>query len=465
MTLHKWSLYAFFAITNLFAIHSANALPFSITPSPTAPFPTTMVLGTTVYATYIVQNNTSTARQNNYVKYLPPNVYILPSGCGNPFNLAAKGQNGDSCELNLAITGAVERNDANIHNHLFVCFPGGITCAGTEYPLNVTVLSSIGISGINALAHQDNTIYAGGLNSSNKGGMWNFITDTWTSIFTGATSSPVEAITTSQNNPVYFGGEVYNAGQYYSAWVYAYDTNSLSSTDTGFMSTTSATKMNSLTMNGSTLYAGGIDSTGQQGQAWIYSSGVWTSLGITNTDITEVTTVMYSPVKAYLLAAELNNGAGTVSQNPYAQIQYYNGTTWTTIPLPTSDESPYFIRINALAVDSVGNVYIGGINSNQEAAVWEYNGTSWTILTPPPTVPTSEIYSLAFNNDGILFAGGFDGNIGQVWYYSNNEWISMNLMGSSLVESMTIDSTNLLYAGGLAENNLSGIWSMSANVS
>lgn len=453
----------------LFVAHSASALPFSIVPDLSIPFPTTMVAGTTVSATYTVTNNTGITRNGNYVKYLPPNVSILSTGCGEKFNLAARGQPGDSCSLNLTISGEVEANDPDIRHHLFICFPGGISCAGTKFPLDVSVLSDIGVSGINALSHADTKVFAGGLNSSNKGNMWAFAASTWSTIYNGAPSSPVEAITTLANAPIYFGGQVYNSGQFYSAWIYQYNPDTAVTTDTGFMAATNATKLNSLSMSNTTVYAGGIDNTGIQGQAWAYTIGdaSWASLGLADTNITEVMSVLYSPVQTYVFAAWTNNGSATTSHNPYAQVQYYNGTAWQDTGLPNSDAGLYLATVNALAADNVGTIYAGGIDSNQHAAVWRYAGGTWTPLAAPSVLAQGEIYALAFNNDNVLFAGGFDGSIGQVWYYNTGSaaWTSMNLTGSTLVESMTINSANVLYAGGLAANNNSGIWSMSARVS
>lgn len=295
--------------------------------------------------------------------------------------------------------------------------------------------------------------------------MWEFSSSTWSTIYTGAASSPVEAITVSTGTPVYFGGEVYSSGKYYSAWVYQYNTSTTVTADTGFMTSTSASKLDSLTMSSTTVYAGGIDSTGQQGQAWSYdiSSGTWTSLNITDTNISEVMSVLYSSVQAYLFDAVTNTGSGS----PYAQVQYYNGTAWTDTGLPTSSSgTTYLVTVNSLAADSVGAIYAGGIDSLGNAAVWKYAGGVWTALAAPAS--PGQIYALSFNNEGVLFAGGVSGtNTGQVWYFNTgtSTWVSMNLTGSTLVQSMTINSSDVLYAGGLSTDNSSGIWSMSANIS
>lgn len=119
------------------------ALPFNIVPE--SPLPTSILSGQTLQAFYTVTNNTANQRNGNFVKYLPPNVSQVVNDpsvanlCGSSFNLSAAGSSAASCILELAITGPVSAADTNPQHHLFVCFPGGKTCAGTNYPLNVTV--------------------------------------------------------------------------------------------------------------------------------------------------------------------------------------------------------------------------------------------------------------------------------------------------------------------------------------
>jgi DNA-binding beta-propeller fold protein YncE len=132
-----------FSLCLLFACKASLALPFTIVPKAGVPMPKTVAKGTAVFAYYTVYNNTISARNNNYVTYLPPNVKQVmtngtyPDTCGFSFNLSAKGKAGDSCTLQLSVSGPVDASDRNPHHHLFVCFPGGVSCAGTQYPLNI----------------------------------------------------------------------------------------------------------------------------------------------------------------------------------------------------------------------------------------------------------------------------------------------------------------------------------------
>lgn len=112
------------------------ALPFTIVPA--GPLPRFITPGGTAVASYTVTNNTGAQRNNNHVTYLPPNVSVINSaGCTSNFNLAPRGQPGSSCTLYLTVSGAVSAVNPDPHQHLFVCFPGNMTCAGTSFPLNV----------------------------------------------------------------------------------------------------------------------------------------------------------------------------------------------------------------------------------------------------------------------------------------------------------------------------------------
>ena len=131
---------------------TAYALPFTI--SPVGTLPTTVNSGGTVTAAYTVVNNTGEVRADNFVKSLPPNVtqntYIAGS-CQKTFTLQPHQSTNDRCTLNLTISGAVNANDANPANHLFVCFPQGRVCTGTNSPLNVSVVIAPTVVSLNVL--------------------------------------------------------------------------------------------------------------------------------------------------------------------------------------------------------------------------------------------------------------------------------------------------------------------------
>ena len=79
----------------------------------------------------------------------------------NPYGTA-----GDSCTLELTVFGAINGNDPNPHHHLFVCFTGGITCAGTLFPLNVSTITPSPSNRVYVSNYDANTVSLCSVNAS-----------------------------------------------------------------------------------------------------------------------------------------------------------------------------------------------------------------------------------------------------------------------------------------------------------
>lgn len=128
---------------SLFLLLSVNlfGLPLTIVPKEGTTFPTQMTPGYNVTAYYTITNNTASTLNNLFVKYLPTNVSQVttngdyPDTCGATFNLNP----GQSCTLQLLISGPVDGSIGNSNNKLFVCLPGGKSCTGTASPLIVGI--------------------------------------------------------------------------------------------------------------------------------------------------------------------------------------------------------------------------------------------------------------------------------------------------------------------------------------
>ena len=157
----------------------ASALPFTIAPKAGTSLPTQIIAGQTINAYYTIKNNTNRLRTGNYLKYLPKNVAqvtnnsAIPDLCGSTFTLQASNLSGDSCTLQLLISGAVNGASQNPNDHLFACFPGGKTCAGTTSPLNITLIptASTVIAGGFYVDQFDNQVI-GLTTSTDNGASW-----------------------------------------------------------------------------------------------------------------------------------------------------------------------------------------------------------------------------------------------------------------------------------------------------
>lgn len=157
----------------------ASALPFTISPKAATSLPTQIIADQPVNAYYTIKNNTNRLRTGNYLKYLPKNVSQVTQNndisdlCGSTFTLQASQSSGDSCTLQLLVSGAVNGASQNPSDHLFACFPGGTTCAGTASPLNVSLVPAAStVVAAGYYLDPVNTQLIGVTTSTDKGTSW-----------------------------------------------------------------------------------------------------------------------------------------------------------------------------------------------------------------------------------------------------------------------------------------------------
>ncbi len=444
----------------LFYATQCIALPFTIVPTPGTTLPTLINPGQTITALYTVTNNTAGVRAHNYVKYLPPNVtqvtqdVAYPDLCGASFDLAP----GASCQLELQISGAVNGLDPNPHHHLFVCLPGGATCAGTPYalhvlagpwsntffnaspgfmhqqsaPLHVPALDDVSLY---AIATIGTNVYVGGADGANRGALWALRNGTWTTQYTVSTnSSVIEGIASANNDLLYF--VVHDAT---TGWVYRFIPSNGIGTDLGL---SGAKQLHTTVFDNGILYVGGTD-TSDVGQVWSYASGAFTALNPPSLGIIHAMTVTPTDHVLYITGVDASHQAHVLS---------YLGGVWTDTSLPTT-----ILSVDALVSAPDGAVYAGGYDVNYQAVVMRYQQHQWTTLAAPDG---EYVNGLVLSNDGTLFATGVDNQFhAQVWSYRGGTWTTTQLVRAGLVEGLALDSTGQLYAAGVDLQNHDYVWS------
>lgn len=109
----------------------------------------------------------------------------------------------------------------------------------------------------------------------------------------------------------------------------------------------------------------------------------------------------------------------------------------------------------ALAVDSAGNLYIGGTFTNVGDAngdnIVKWNGSAFSSLSTG--IPTS-VKALAIDSsDNVYVGGGFmnvgDANGNRIVKWNGSAWVSLSTgIGNGTVFSLAVDSSDNLYIGG-----------------
>ena len=195
---------------------------------------------------------------------------------------------------------------------------------------------------------------------------------------------------------------------------------------------------------------------------WNPATNRWTELGLNSS----------SPLNAdsaiYALAADRNNniyaaGAFTDSMG-YSYVAKWDGTVWTEVgkdSFPLHANGP----INAMILDTAGNIYAGGnfIDSlgYYYIAKWTAATHQWTELSNPATNQVSvlgQINALALDSVGNVYAGGMipdtNGNFFFVIVWNGSQLLVANNNGSSplnandVVQCMASDKSGNIYAAG-----------------
>ena len=462
---------------------AAYALVFNIVPKSGTSLPTTVPYNGSVYAFYTVQNNTSMVRYGNTVRNLPANVSNVTTHsfysdtCGASFDLAPKGQSGDSCTLQLLISGAV-----NGLPKPFVCFAGNTKggCAGTNSQLNVTVESAVNYSWTNTgltgstfiadLAGLQNSMYTGGLlttNSRNYGELWKYNgTSAWDSQFT----NPIYGSRINALIPNALGNKLLMAEGNVSygdvATFTPGDTAPVSICSSFCASNVSTINDLSLGEDDFLYAAGGNKSFPVIGDVWRNTGGSsWESTGFSKLRKAPGYWLSYVPeipgsttqspqglyVASYLTAAE--------SDTPV--VYKYAGTpkTWSNTFIPTSKID----ILHSLTPDDAGVLYALGSSAasgTSHGAILTYsNAGTWQHVQAPHD--SGAINVIAFLNDGRIVIGGQNlRHQGAVWIGNGtNGWTNTGLQSSEMVTSLSV-LNDQVYAGGY--NNGKGVvWLLS----
>lgn len=277
----------------------------------------------------------------------------------------------------------------------------------------------------------------------------------WSALGSGM-NSYIEAIAVDSNGNVYAGGNFTSAGGNQISRFAKWDGSSWSALGSGTFS--SAVRSIAIDNSGS-IYVGGLFET--IGNDTVNSIAKWdgnnwlpVGKGVYLMTHNGWVDVVMIDNNGTLFAGGQFYGADDIG---VSNIAKYSGTSWSGL-------GSGFIygmngRVNAIAQDSQGNLYVGGDFRNAGNAFTQYiakfDGSKWSSLGSGLNQP---VHAIAVDsNDHIYVAGSFTfaGNVlvNRIAKWDGSSWSALGDGLNNTVHSLAIDNSGDIYAGGFFETS------------
>jgi hypothetical protein len=146
-----------------------------------------------------------------------------------------------------------------------------------------------------------------------------------------------------------------------------------------------------------------------------------------------------------LYVGGLFSTVGGIAANSVAR---WNGSTWNALGAGVNNGLP--AQVGALTVAPNGNVYAGGSFSS---GVSRWDGTSWTDLGGVGSRVIGSVTALRLAGNGDVYAGGSFSAIGgaaanNVARWNGSSWAVLGTGLNAEIRALAIGKNNMLYAGG-----------------
>ncbi|MCI1186405.1 hypothetical protein MON38_03170 [Hymenobacter sp. DH14] len=285
----------------------------------------------------------------------------------------------------------------------------------------------------------------------------------WSSLGTGAgngVNGSVNALAVASNGDVYVGGNFTQAGGTAANYIAKWNGTAWSSLGTGAGNGLTSSVNTLALASGGAVYvggyftqAGGVAANGVakwSGTAW---SSLGTGIGGNTGGSSNVAALAVASNGDVYVGGNFTQAGGTAAN----YIAKWNGTAWSSLGTGTDNGvSGNFSSVNALALTSSGEVYVGGYFSQAggvaAANVAKWNGTAWSSLGAG-VVNFGRVDALAMASNGEVYVGGNFTQAGgsaanNVAKWDGTAWSSLGTGLNLTVSALAAGPAGKLYAGG-----------------
>jgi hypothetical protein len=345
---------------------------------------------------------------------------------------------------------------------------------------------------INAIAVSGNNVYSVGTFSkiggvtANRAAKWDGTT--WTAMGNGFNST-VRAVGVDSNGVVYAGGDFSTAGSTTANRIAKWNGIGWSSLNTGSGNGLGGGGVSTIATSGTNVYVGGTFSyynsnigaiTANRIARWTGSS--WQSVGSgTNNGLDPsgfsgiVNGIAASSDGSQIYVAGTFSKAGAVDARNVAK---WNGTDWSSFQ--TGQNNGVSNTVKTIAIDTSGNVYIGGgftkVGTLDANYIAKWNGTTWSTLgSGSMNGVNGDVYEITIDGNDLYVVGNFTTGggvtVNRAAKWNGTTWEALGSGINTLPYSVAVIGNEVFVAGffstvnGMTVNNIirfnktTGVWS------
>lgn len=274
---------------------------------------------------------------------------------------------------------------------------------------------------------------------------------TWSALGSGLNNN-VNALAIDSNDHVYAGGVFTTAGGSSANRIAKWDGSTWTAIESGFNNNVNSVAIDSY----NNVYAGGIFSATSDGTLAnciaMWNGVTWSALGsgMSTSGTPNVAALAIDSSNNVYAGGNFTSAGGT----PANYIAMWNGYTWSNL-----QDGLYAFgatMVNALAVDLLDNVYVGGtFNMAHDTMVnniAKWNGSTWTAMGNG-LIGSCNAISINPNNNDIYVGGAFliagENAANRIAKWNGTTWTAMGDGLNSTCRALAMDASGNVYVGGL----------------
>jgi hypothetical protein len=307
-----------------------------------------------------------------------------------------------------------------------------------------------GTSQITTIVKKDSNIYAAGASKNYKAAVWVYSGTQWSQLGNADISTVYlfnDLVASQVNNNLYAVGM--STSKFGAVWQW----NGSAWSQLGVDLALTKNLASIATDASGNIYVAGISSS-NDGIVFKWNGSSWSQLGSNLSQLRSLNKLVITEDGSVYVS-------GQSSTSIRGAVWRWSGSNWAQVGGDVSDA----YTIDSMVFDSAGNLYGGGLHTSNAAAMWKWDGSVWSLISSGPISGSSgTVTDMVIDGCGTIYIASqvkTSTYYGAAWSWNGVSWKQLGnsyVSSASSLNSLLIDSSGDIYAGGNSINSAGGLW-------